>query len=519
MDNEQSVENKKQVNSFKRKLKHGSYSVVITVVFIAAAVLLNVIFGMLFGNLNLRFDLTERGLYSIEAGTAEYLSSLDDVINIYFCSTEENFTGRGIEFMQAYEIAQRFAEANKNFTISFVDRLTNPAFSAQFGGNLTDTCVVIESEKTERFRVVREPEYRVFEFFIDGHQLTEMQAYEYYMFGYGDFIETSVSAGTEQAFLSAVMSVSDLTPIRVAFTHGFGETGYSAMWSVLQANGYLVEELDMFGNAEIDPETDFVVIFSPAYDYSPDALKAISDWLDNGQMYGRNLLFFPSPQMPETPNLDDFMADEWGLRAEYGFAAQTNSSFALSPDGWEQLVRAAGEYFAEDVPERTLVATAIRPVTRLFDSRQSMDTTVLIETYAAPNTGTIYVPLLELDELDEDWDPVYEVLNVAVMSRKTRFEGFETLTSRVIMFGSPSVFVGETLMTPQLSNAQLLLNIFGDISGRSEIAARVTPKSFGSTVFDITVGQANMIAVVFVIIIPVLIITAGLVVFFRRRYR
>ncbi|MDR2558592.1 MAG: GldG family protein, partial [Oscillospiraceae bacterium] len=114
-----------KINDLRRKLKHGSYSVVITVVFITIAILLNVVFSMLFGSLNLHFDLTERGLYSIEASTAEYLAALDDTINIYFCSTEENFTGRGIEFVQAHEIAKRFYEAGRSITVTFVDRLTN----------------------------------------------------------------------------------------------------------------------------------------------------------------------------------------------------------------------------------------------------------------------------------------------------------------------------------------------------------------------------------------------------------
>jgi hypothetical protein len=505
----------------RRKLKHGSYSVVITVIFIAAAVLLNIVFGMLFGNLNLRFDLTERGLYSIEASTRDYLAALDDTINIYFCSTEERFTGGGMAFIQAHETAKRFAEANRNFNINFVDRLTNPAFAAQFGGNLTDTCIVIESVNTERFRVVREPEYIIFEYFFNGERIPEAQVQEMLFFGFGEFIDHDVSAGTEQALLSAIMSVSDVSPVRVAFTTGFGESGYSAMYAILHVNGYLVEEIDMLtGTTEIDPEIDFVVMFGPSIDYSFDALMMLNNWLDNDMQYGKNLLYFPAQEMPMTPNLDRFMADEWGLVAEYGFAAQTDPffSFAFDEFGFTQFVRMAGESFADDIPERTLVATAIRPITLLFESRPSMTTEALVQTYAAPGTGSVFVPLLEETE---EWEFTYETLNAVAMSRKTRHEGFETLASRVIMFGTPLFFSADFLLLEQFTNSQLLLNIFNDISGRSEIASsvRIMPKSFHSTMFDITAGQADTIAVFFVIIIPLLIIAAGLVVFFRRRYR
>ncbi|MDR2559975.1 MAG: GldG family protein, partial [Oscillospiraceae bacterium] len=388
-----------------------------------------------------------------------------------------------------------------------------PAFAAQFGGNLTDTCIVIESERTERFRVVSEQEYRIFEFFANGERIHEAQAQEMFFMGWGHLVEIDVSAGTEQAFLSAIMTVSDLSPVRVAFTQGFGESGFSAMGAVLYANGYIIEDINMLTAPEISAEIDFLVIFSPFSDFSLDARMRVSDWLDNGGMYGKTLLCFPAPEMPESPNLDALTA-EWGLQTEYGLVLQANPNFAFDNDGYMQLLIATGEAFADEgVLDAPLVATVIRPVTQLFESRPSIETLILAE--ALP--GAVAV----IDEGDDFRFVENELPGVAVMSRKTRYEGFEPLTSHVIVFGSPSFFFPETLMAPQFSNAQFLLNIFSDISGRSDIASgtRIIPKSFQSAMFDITVGQANAIAVVFVIIVPVLIIAAGLVVFFRRRYR
>jgi hypothetical protein len=232
--------------------------------------------------------------------------------------------------------------------------------------------------------------------------------------------------------------------------------------------------------------------------------------------YGKNLLYIPSHEMPETPNLDRFMADEWGLRAEYGFIIQDNDFFAFPGDEHRvaQFVSATGEFFADYIYDMTLFASAIRPITRLFETRPSMDTTPLVETYP----GSFNFPFFE--EAD-DREYAYEILDVVVMSRKLRFEGFEELTSRVIMFGSPMFFIGEVLAAGQFSNIIFLFNIFDEISGRDDITsqARIIPKSFGSTMFEITKGQADLIAIFFVIVIPLLIIAAGLVVFFRRRYR
>jgi hypothetical protein len=501
------------MDSFKRKLKYGGYSVIITVIFITAAILLNIVFGMLFGNLNLRFDLSERGMYSIENSTREYLAALDDVINIYFCSTEEQLNSFEYTFRQVIEIAQRFTEANSSFNLHFVNRLTNPQLLSRFGADVNDTDIIIESERTGRFRIVPLWEYRIEEFFFMGEQVS----YDDAVFIERIFeqpVQRTLSAGAEQAFLSAIMTVSDVSPVRVAFTQGFGENGYSGMGSLLYTNGYTVDETDMLTAPVIDTDIDFLIIFSPLYDYSLEARRRISDWLDNGGNYGKTLLYFPFPDMPDTPNLDAFMA-EWGLFAEYGFVLQGNPNFSFDPEGYVQFVAVTGEAFAGDgALDAPLVASFIRPVTRLFESRQSIETYSLAEA----------LPGAAFNSSNEDNDDRAfggGNFSAIAMSCKSRFEGFDELTSRVIVFGTPSFFLTEMLMTPQFSNAQFLLNIFGDISGRSDLArqARILPKSFHAPVFEITMAQANAIAIVFIIVVPALIIAAGLVVFFRRRYR
>ncbi|MCL2020230.1 MAG: GldG family protein [Oscillospiraceae bacterium] len=497
-----------------RKLKHGGFSAALTLIFIAAAVLFNVVFDLLISRFNIRFDLSERGLYSIEKSTYEYISALDDTINFYFCSPEEAFTGRGQVYLQVYETARRFAEANKNTNIYFVNRLTDPAFSAKYGGNLTDSDVIIESERTGRYQVVREADYIIFEYFLNGEQITEQMAFEAASFGLHELLHRDVSAGTEQAFLSAVMRVSDTTPVRVAFSNGFGERGYEAMAELLSLNGYLIEEIDLLTTAVIDPDLDFLVVFAPTFDLSTSACEAVNNWLDNSGVYGKSMLYFPSMELLDAPNTDSLLA-QWGMWVEPGFIAQSNPGYSFHTDefGFTQFIRATGEAFAEGIIERSLVATYIKPVW-ISENVSSLSTTPLLITY----DGSWVFPLVEIEEVD-DWFPVDEVLCVAAMGRKSRFEGTEHLSSRMIVFGSPAFFVGETLDNEQFTNALLLLNVFGDLSGRSDIAARVMPKSFISANFDITTAQANGIAITFVAVIPLIIIITGLVVFFKRRYR
>ncbi|MCL2076929.1 MAG: GldG family protein [Oscillospiraceae bacterium] len=502
-----------------RKLKRGGFSVAITLIFIAAVILVNVIVNTLLARFDVRLDLTEQGLYSIEKSTADYLAAIDSPINFYFCASEDFLRTR---IGQVVEIAERFVESNPNFTISFVDRLADPMFSVRFGGNLTDTDVVIESEKTGRYRVVGYSEYLVIEYFVGGQPVSESEAMIYAQFGYPP--QTSISSSAEQAFLSAVMSVNDITPVVVAFAEGFGEGGgngaaYAGMEDLLYKNSYIIETVNMMSGEDIDPEIDFLVIHTPMYDYTLNALDKIDVWLDNDGMYGKTLIYIPiiGYEIRPTPNLDSFLS-EWGIRVEQGYVSQRDNRYASAADSYEQLIRAVD--FTDGVEENPLLGAYMRPLSLLFETSTGFATSVLLTTFE----GTIFIPFEFFDEALEDEERLGllsapQVFDVGVMSQKQRYEGFEQLSSNIIVFGSPEIFNPFILETDRFSNARFLLNVFGDLSGREENTVMIMPKSFRMTGFEITARQANSIALVFVIILPMVIIAAGLAVFFKRRYK
>ena len=524
-------ETEKPKKSFNlRKLKRGGFSVIVTAIFIAAVVLINIIVNTLLIRFDVRFDLTRQKLFSIDESTANYLASLDDTINIYFCAEEEEFTSRPFYF-QVTEIAARFSEANKNINIHFVDRLSNPTFAANYGGNLADSDVIIESERTGRYRIIGTEEYIIREIFYQGRRISEQEANNISMWTQGTApIETTFYAGAERAFLSAIMSVSDLSPSRVGLAYGLGQglnehentmalATLLGIMELLDANSYSVEAVDMFLTEEIDPEIDFLIIFAPTEDFSSASIEKINKWLENNMMYGKTLIYFPANRdIRATPNLDTYLAEWWGLQVENYLISQQNQNVA-SPGtrGMEQFILAVAD-FTTGVNENFLGAN-MRPVTLLFEQDGSTSTFPLLVTYqgamalAFPDNGVEYTE----DEVPDVIGPA--VFCVAGMSRKRYIDRGEARNAHVIVFGAPEIFAPPYIESVQLTNARFLLNIFNELSGRDENTVHIRPPSYHPPTFDITARQAYTISLFFVIIIPLLIIAAGLVVFFRRRYR
>ena len=75
-----------------KQLKHGMMSTVLTIVFIAAVVLVNVIATVLFERYPLTIDLTKEKKYSISTDSQEYIEKIDVDVLVTIFSTEEQFS-------------------------------------------------------------------------------------------------------------------------------------------------------------------------------------------------------------------------------------------------------------------------------------------------------------------------------------------------------------------------------------------------------------------------------------------
>ena len=68
------------------------------------------------------------------------------------------------------------------------------------------------------------------------------------------------------------------------------------------------------------------------------------------------------------------------------------------------------------------------------------------------------------------------------------------------------------------NNQDFMINMFNYISGKTE-GITITAKAFSSVGFEVNQGNANILAVVLCIIVPVVVIVAGVVIWVRRRHR
>lgn len=511
---------KKLVNNpFKsKKFKHGSLSVAFTVIFVAAIVLVNVICNLLLDRFDVKADLTDGGIYTLGEEISEFVKNSESTVNFYFTSTEDTLENAGSIYKQTVSFVKDIVGMNKSFSLEYVDLLTTPSFSEKYGAT-SEGLLVVECEETERYKTFNISSDFV-RYVIDGTSYDAQTAQMYYYYGYEISDQTSIA---EQELLSAIMSVTRVNPIKVAFATGFGETENSALVELLEKNAYVVDTLDVDAAAEISDEYEILVVNGPTMDYSDEVLNKIDEWLSNDGLYGKNLMYFASVNNPvSTPKIDAFLK-EWGISVDMGYSLQLDGNYAYSVQGMStpfyqkaEIITDTDYYSAMELGSNTSFrVNGFRPVRMLWEENSNYSNTAIIQSYGEDNV------VMPFDATSETWSENTAErgqFNVLVEASKVRYEGTDATYSRVIVGGSELLFDEYFITATNYNNGNAAIAIFNKICGNTDQAVTITPKSFTATTYEIDSSQQFGIGITFAVIIPVLIIVLGIVIWVRRRH-
>ena len=95
-DEKQEKPKKKRSNPFKsKKFRHGSLSVVFTVMFIAGVVLINVVLGLVLERFSVEADLTAGSIFTLGAETEDYIRSVNDDVTFYVTTEKDTLKNAG----------------------------------------------------------------------------------------------------------------------------------------------------------------------------------------------------------------------------------------------------------------------------------------------------------------------------------------------------------------------------------------------------------------------------------------
>lgn len=275
-------------NLFSNKsFKYGSFSVALTIIVIAAAVLVNAILGFKDIRDRARVDITKNKIFSISTQTTDVLKALNQDVDVYILMPENQFQAIEItEVLNQYKI-----QSNGRVRTTFVDLDKDPTFVSanldpdQVQGIKTGDIVVKVGKKIK--------------------VLTQQDFVETSYDNYGYSQTTGLKV--EQAFTSAIKGVTAQQITKIYFVSGHGEYNpderMTELKSAIAMNNYEMGSLTLT-NA-VPEDADILVFPAPASDLVAKELEVLLTYLEKG---GKAVFLFDVSETGEDlPNFNQVL--------------------------------------------------------------------------------------------------------------------------------------------------------------------------------------------------------------------
>jgi len=290
-----------------------------------------------------------------------------------------------------------------------------------------------------------------------------------------------------------------------------GRTGYSNLKEAVERSNYKTRNISLLEKPEVPKDCTILVVGGPKYDYTEPAVKAIKDFVENG---GRALLMIDPPlklgreDSAGAPGLVKVL-ESWGVTMNNDLALDTSGVGQLF--GLSEVVPLVSTYESHAiVRELKEVATAF-PMARTLDvkSVDKASPEKLLST-SANSYATTKLDSAEI-RLDPKRDKKGPLTLAAAGSYRT---GKENIQGRFVVVGS-SGWVANNLLRFN-GNRDLFLNMMNWLSSDEDLIS-IRPKEPEDRRITMSRAQMKLVFYTSVIFLPLIVIGAGIMVWWRRR--
>jgi hypothetical protein len=243
----------------------------------------------------------------------------------------------------------------------------------------------------------------------------------------------------------------------------------------------------------------------------------LDDFLINGGEYGKTLFYCADADQPPLPNLAVFLR-EWGVSVEDGSVFETDESRVYNYQPFYAVADYAEEEFSSllRIASKPMLVPVSRPLAAIFDHSNNYSVNVLLEFAASAGVRPSNAPsdFAAGDALVRGPIPALVLSRYSIVNRAT---GNADAVSNVLVSGSTAMLDSFAVENPGFSNTEYLVKLLSELSGRSDIIP-LEPKSFTGAALNLPRLTVNIAGLVFIILIPLVILAAGLVVWIKRKH-
>ncbi|MCL2248138.1 MAG: GldG family protein [Oscillospiraceae bacterium] len=483
------------------KMKKSGLPIIITLVFLALIILVNIFASMLTDRFFLRIDLTEAGIFTLSDRAVDFLAEVNETVDVVVLAEESTWRASTGLSMIADILTNYAASSGGNIRVQYVNPDLN-VFDGPNYGNSLSTLVEAHSELEGMTRndII----------FISERRATRVPLAS---------LLTQQGLAVDQEFISALIHVLNERIARVVFIENHNESATEQIRVIFERGGFVSSSINLALD-EIPEDTVLIVSAAPKFDFLPEEIIKLEEFF----ALGGNILILYDFNTPELPILDTFLA-EWGVAVDHMLVL--DEDHALMTAGGEIVIGAhvsegplpfteyAAAFTREAIPMGVHRARPLRAVMGegVMQNMFPLVRTISTSSFAKPLDGT--ATTIEREPGDPS-GPFTLAYNIRHLTRDA--DNNQVWANLIVvgagMFDDPflSAFSGTFFNATLLTGIANDLNPFGE---RIFIPARdLTP-----TNLVVSAAGARNVLIIMVIIVPLLIIVAGIVTWRRRRHK
>jgi ABC-type uncharacterized transport system involved in gliding motility auxiliary subunit len=465
------------------KLRHRGYATLVLVVVLAILIIAN----LLVEKIPLKLDLSENQLFTLSQDTYKVLDGLKQPVTIYLlCSA-------GKENTEITDILKKYCDRTEKVSLKYIDPNKNPGFVGQYIKDLTnisDGSLIITSGK----------KYKYFSY-NDLFQYDNSNPYQ----------QQVTSLALEQRVTGALMYVNSASNPILYTLQGHKEYPLpEAVTKQLELQNYTLKELTLFTNS-MPSDAGLLMVISPKQDLTTPETDKIRQYLaGNGRA-----IFLLDPGNSDMPNFQSLLAS-YGVSLQNVQVIETDSSLYNGNYPNDLLPNLLNHPITEPIKsEKIPVLIRNAQGIKILDVRKRTTTIEPLMSTSDKAWGkTNYLTDRSDKYLIKRAADLSGPFNLAVaITDKSPNSDQDT---KIVLVSNSWFIVDPKLVFQLPSNVNFLTNSINWLQDHKE-GLSIQPKSLRVTRLNFTTLQLNIFSGITIILIPLLILGAGLTVWLRRR--
>lgn len=476
-------------------------------------ILVNVLAGSLVDkHPNLEKDWTKEDFYGLNKVTKEYLEYMESDITIKVLMDEERLIAVETDYGYGYQANQLLKQMSvySNVTLEYENIITTPVkvLSQKYPDvdwGSADNLLLVTDNETGRYKIVNKN--YVFPY------TTDSSTGETYI--YGQAVEASV--------LTAIQNVTSERVVKVGVSVGngelfnsesvnFGACSYIPVF--LDDNAYESEEINLLTDTPSE-DMEVIIMMAPDTDLTAEAVDALSLWLRNDGDFGRTLFYVPNDQAKDTPNLNLFL-EQWGMKLSEGYVSEDmENTVALGKTRSDRF--ALMDYYDDTytLDIRTDLKVLMPDCIPVEITDEAIATPLLVTSDKAAIVVASDESTMDGTKLPSSG----KALNGAAIGVKSNDEEKK---SAVVVWGSVYALkdtITATDVAGNYNNMTYFINLLNNFSAKNGDTILVESNRFESTSIIVKSSQQVTVGILFMFVVPIVLVTLGIVVWVRRRHR